>query len=205
MLLHLWAAFDTVDHAILLSRLSKRFGINGSGLQWFQSYLSHRAQFVKVNGLSSDHHFLQLDVPQGSVLELLLYSIYTPSLGDITRSHGLNFHFYADDTQLHITFKSSSLLDRDSSISSLTACVNNIDSWMLCNKLKLNMDETEMLILSSSHRPHPSLSSIAVCDEMISCSSQARNIGVTFYQSLSMVPHVTSICKSPPFTCATLT
>ena len=55
-----------------------------------------------------------------------------------------------------------------------------------------------MLILSSSHRPHPSLSSIAVCGEMISCSSQAHNIGVIFNQSFSMI-HVTSICKSSFF------
>ena len=107
-------------------------------------------------------------------------------------------NFYADDSQLYITFKSSSLLDRDSSISRLTACVIDIDSWMLCNKLKLNKDKTDMLILSSSHRPHPSLSSIAVCGEMISCSSQAHNIGVIFNQSFSMI-HVTSICKSSFF------
>ena len=112
-------------------------------------------------------------------------------LGDIARSHGLNFYFCADDSQLYITFKSSSLLDRDSSISRLTACVIDIDSWMLCNKLKLNKDKTDMLILSSSHRPHPSLSSIA-------CSSQAHNIGVIFNQSFSMI-HVTSICKSSFF------
>ena len=119
-------------------------------------------------------------------------------LGDIARSHGLNFYFCADDSQLYITFKSSSLLDRDSSISRLTACVIDIDSWMLCNKLKLNKDKTNMLILSSSHRPHPSLSSIAVCGEMISCSSQAHYIGVIFNQSFSMI-HVTSICKSSFF------
>ena len=104
--------------------------------------------------------------------------------------HGLNFHFYADDMQLNITFKSSSPLDMDCSISRLTTCVHDIDSWMFCNKLKLNMDKTEMLIISSSHRTRPSLSSITVCDEVISCSSD---------QSLSMVPHVMAICKSSFF------
>ena len=146
--------------------------------------------------LLADHHFLQLGVPQGSVLGPLLYHVSTQR--QFARPHGLNFYFNADDSQLYITFKSSSLLDRDSSISRLTACVIDIDSWMLCNKLKLNKDKTDMLILSSSHRPHPSLSSIAVCGEMISCSSQAHNIGVIFNQSFSMI-HVTSICKSSFF------
>ena len=54
------------SHAILLSRLSKFFGINGSVLQWFHSYPSDCTQYVKVNGASSDHHFLQLGVPQGT-------------------------------------------------------------------------------------------------------------------------------------------
>ena len=186
------------SHAILLSRLSKRFGINGSVLQWFHSYPSDCTQYVKVNGASSDHHFLLLGIPQGPVLGPLFYSLYTSPLGDNARSHGLNFYFYADDSQFYITFKSYSLLDRDSSISRLTACVIDIDSWMLCNKLKLNKDKTDMLILSSSHRPHPSLSSIAVCGEMIFCSSQAHNIGVIINQSFSMI-HVTSICKSSFF------
>ena len=78
----------------------------------------------------------------------------------------------------------------DCSISRLTTCVHDIDSWMFCNKLKLNMDKTEMLIISSSHWTRPSLSSITVCDEVISCLSD---------QSLSMVPHVMAICKSSFF------
>lgn len=92
--------FFCLGHAVLLSHLSKRFGIHGSVLQWFHSYPSERTQYVKVNGASSDLHFLQLGVPQGSVLGPLLYSLYIP-LGDIARSHGLNFHFYTDDSQLY--------------------------------------------------------------------------------------------------------
>ena len=70
--------------------------------------------------LLADHHFLQLGVPQGSVLGPLLYHVSTQR--QFARPHGLNFYFNADDSQLYITFKSSSLLDRDSSISRLTAC-----------------------------------------------------------------------------------
>ena len=98
LLLDLSAAFDTVDHCILLSRLSSRFGIGGTALEWFRSYLSDRTQFVNVNGSTSERYVLQFGVPRGSVLGPLLYSLYTSPLSDIANKHGLSFHFYADDT-----------------------------------------------------------------------------------------------------------
>ena len=72
VLLDLSAAFDTVDHGILLPRLSNRFGITGTVLEWFRSYLSDRTQFVQVNDACSASHVLEFGVPQGSVLGPLL-------------------------------------------------------------------------------------------------------------------------------------
>ena len=68
LLLDFLAAFDTVDHQILLSRLRTRINIKGKVLEWFRSYLSGRTQFVKVNGMTSDRHGLDFGVLQGSVL-----------------------------------------------------------------------------------------------------------------------------------------
>ena len=107
VLLDLSAAFDTVDHCKLLLRLNTRFGICDKALEWFRSYLSGRTQFVKVNNGISFSHSISQGVPQGSVLGPILYSLYTSPLGDIARGHGLNIHFYADDTQLYITFETS--------------------------------------------------------------------------------------------------
>ena len=77
--------------------------------------------------------------------------------------------------------------------------VRDIDLWMLCNRLKLNQDKTEELIFSSPYRPRPSLDNLTIVDEIMACSPMARNIGVVFDNSLSLVSHVNAVCKSAFF------
>ncbi len=104
LLLDLSAAFDTVDHRILLDRLSQRFGIVDNALEWFRSYLSDRRQVVKVNGSQSSRRELRCGVPQGSVLGPILFLLYTSPLGDITRyPDQVKFHLYADDTHAAVS------------------------------------------------------------------------------------------------------
>ena len=196
LLLDLSAAFETLDHCILLSRLSRRFGIGGPALEWFRLYLGDRTQFVNTNGSTSERRVLQFGVPQGSVLGPLLFSLCTSPLSDIASKHGLSFHFYADDRQLYVTFETSSLNDMELSKCRLEGCVLEIDTWTLLNKLKLNKDKTELLVTSSLHRARPPLSHIYVCDERVLASPRARNIGVLVDESLSMVPQVTAMCKT---------
>ena len=80
VLLDLSAAFDTIDHDILITRLSTTFGIRGTVLDWFRSYLSERYQSVCIDGTSSSPKTLQFDVPQGSVLGPIMYTLYTTSI-----------------------------------------------------------------------------------------------------------------------------
>lgn len=196
LLLDLSAAFDTVDHNILLSRLSSRFGIVDKALAWFKSYLSDRKLTVNISGVNSSERYLMSGVPQGSVLGPLLFSLYTAPLGDLLRLHQMDYHLYADDTQLYITFNSSSPDDLEMATSRIEACVRDIDAWMCWNKLKLNSDKTELLYLNAQHHPQAPLNSISVCDEIICPSSPVRNIGVLMDSSLTMEQYVTSICKS---------
>ena len=103
-LLDLSTAFDTIDHTILLDRLNVYCGISELALGCFKSYLSGRTHSVKVDCTLLHPAAFQYGVPQGSVLGPILFSLYTNPIGSIIHSHSsINYHFYADDTQLYIT------------------------------------------------------------------------------------------------------
>ncbi len=101
--LDLSAAFDTVEHSIFLQRLCYLFGIDGTALQWFKSYLSDRNYKISINNALSNNHKLKCGVPQGSVLGARFYTIYTHPLSYIINNHKLQYHSYADDTQIYLT------------------------------------------------------------------------------------------------------
>ena len=144
VLLDLSAAFDTINHSLLLVQLQKSFGIRETVLQWFDSYLSQRTQFVNINEANSTVRDLPVGVPQGSVLGPVLYLLYTPPLAKVIRSFGLDYHLYADDTQLNFAFKS---VDVDAAKLRVENCISAICHWMDLNELKLNHDKTEVMLI----------------------------------------------------------
>ena len=164
VLLDLSAAFDTIDHSILLSRIESVLAVKGSALQWFKSYLLCRKQRITINDDFSENQEILWSVPQGSVLGTLLFLIYIIPLAQLIRSYGLNNYGYADDTQLCSSFKKTSdnaIVERE--ILNPEKCLCDISVWMSQNKLKLNNDKTEIILFGSQkHLAELNIKSLSV-------------------------------------------
>ena len=105
VLLDLSAAFDTVDHDVLLADLFS-CGIREGAHSLLKSYLTNRFQRTSVGASLSEPVHLQFGVPQGSVLGPILFTLYTSSLVTLLEAHSVAYHFYADDTQIYIRIDS---------------------------------------------------------------------------------------------------
>ena len=131
VLLDLSATIDTIDHSTLLSCLLDWFGVGGSALKWFSSYLTERYQSVKIGSTLSDLQKLLFGIPQGSVLGPLLFSLYTSPLSTLIGKHkGINFHSYADDTQLYVYL---SHMNASAGFDKLNRCLQDVKEWMSAN------------------------------------------------------------------------
>ena len=147
--LDLSAAFDTVDHAILLKRLTTDFGVGGKALEWFSSYLSGRSQLILFEGATSDSFNLRFGVPQNSCLGPLLFVVYASKLFEIVQYHLPTAHCFADDTQLYLSFDPNSPTDQAMALEAMERCINDLRKWMYRDKLKINDDKTEFLVIGS--------------------------------------------------------
>ncbi len=181
VLLDLSAAFDTIDHDILINRLQNYTGIQGHALRWFRSYLYNRYHFVFLNGEASQLSPMKYGVPQGSVLGPLLFSLYMLPLGNIIRIYRISFHCYADDTQLYISTRP----DETSKLSKLTECVKCIKDWMTNHFLLLNSDKTEILLIGPKNSTRNILDHNLQLDCCTVASSTVKNLGVILDSNLS--------------------
>ena len=192
VLLDLSAAFDTIDHSILINDLEV-LGLSGVVFNWFKSYLTDRCFKVIIGKETSEIGNQTTGVPQGSVLGPMLFTIYTAELSYLLEDLNVSFHSYADDTQIY--FKVS-----DPNLDSLKvkSVVEKVQDWMCRRKLKLNAEKTEIMLIGSEHQlenlrfpPNCILN-----NDCIPIKNEVRNLGVIFDKHLTMRNHLKNIKSS---------
>ena len=193
-MLDLSAAFDTVDGDILLERLRISYGLNGTVLQWVESFIKDRSQTVVFDGHKSAAMPLRYGVPQGSVLGPLLFLLYTADVSRIALSMGINVHSYADDIQLYIHCAAAG--EREAS-DRMGRCITRIQEWMAANRLCLNTDKTQIMWLGSRQQlAKISDDPIDIDGVKINHAETAKNLGVIFDRELTLKPHLNSVSKA---------
>ena len=193
VLLDLSAAFDTVDHTLLLDRL-KDIGVYDKAHEWFQCYLSQRSQSVIIGQSHSIAKHISTGVPQGSVLAPVLFSIYMRQLGQLISLFKINYKLYADDIQLYISFKPS---QASSILINLEKCIEVINSWLIHSMLSLNTSKSEVFLMGTRQqlKKLPDFH-VNIVGSSIRSKSIVRDLGILFDGPLTFEPHVRQVCRA---------
>lgn len=190
-------AFDTLNHELLLSKLSF-YGFDDQALKWFSSYLTGRSQRVEIineNGERSLSEALPINrgVPQGSILGPILFNLYSADLPNAIVK--CNHHIYADDVQIYLSFKPEYTL---SAVATINEDLERINEWAHQNCLVLNPHKSKFLVLGSSSqidRINAFKPVLKVGGTIIEQVTEARNLGVLMDNTLKFHNHVLETVK----------
>jgi hypothetical protein len=186
ILLDMSAAFDTVDHRILLQRLYYRFGIDGDILKWLDDYLSCRYFQTDIEGVLSSKFLMTCGVPQGSVLGPTLFTLYIDPIRDIVEKHNINLHMYADDLQLYATFKNDE--EYEMVIKKMDICISELFNWLCTNKLKMNKDKTEVILIGQRTEGMPQ--ELRLGAETHKIAKNVKDLGAILDLNMKMTKHI---------------
>ena len=197
--LDLSKAFDTLDHQILLSKL-KYYGVRGSALNWFSSYLTDRSQYVSFDGVDSKMYPLSTGVPQGSVLGPLLFLIY---MNDVSEASD-KFHsiLFADDTTLTEPLCTFDLLatrnkfDKKNLSDNINLELQKIYDWLCVNKLSLNIGKTKFMIFHYTQRNISKfIPDLHINNHVIECVKEFNFLGTIFDENLTWNSHTQKVAN----------
>lgn len=179
--LDLKRAFDTVDHQILLTKLSE-FNFSAQGLNWFGSYIADRKQCVVVDGVKSPYLDFPVGVPQGSILGPLLFSFYINDFFDVCK--GVNAQLYADDAVIFAPAKNTT-----EAAQTLTTAMVHVQDWLTKTCLSLNVKKSVGMIFAKQP-PKIVHSGVFLGGEELALVNEFRYLGVTLDSTLSFRKHI---------------
>ena len=196
MAIDLSAAFDTVNHAILLNILNSKFGIMDKALKWFDSYLQPRSFKVLIDSKHcSKEQDLDVSLPQGSCTGANLFNLYCSPLKDVVPTD-LHLSGFADDHSIRRTFKAGNTQQEKATKDKIEACMLNIKHWMDMVCLKMNPSETEFIYFGSKQQLRKCvIEDLDVTGDLILRSHSIRYLGAYLDESLNYKQHVNKNAK----------
>ena len=178
------AAFQSVDHTLLLHKLKNSYNISGSALQWFSSYLENRQQRVVVNGQCSAWCRVTSGTPEGGIISALLFAMF---INDLPLGMSSGVLMFADDAKLY-----RQISDRSDALS-LQDDLNRLGQWSQTWKLKLNASKCKSFSMTLKTNPlHTTYHVNGVDLEHV---EQIRDLGVILDTKLTFGPHIESSVK----------
>ena len=199
VILDLSAAFDTVDHDLLLDVLETRFGITGTARKWYESYLKPRKFRVVVGKEKSQPRQLDYSVPQGSIQGAFLFVAYASTLDEIVDSTRLELNGFADDHSVRRAFKPSKLDHKDEleTIAIIEQSMLEIKSWMDQVHLKMNESKTEFIYFGWPSQLDKCIkTSININGEEIVRASITKYLGAYLDSKLDFKEHIKTKCNA---------
>jgi hypothetical protein len=164
-------------------------------LSWIKSFVEERSQFIKVGQSLSSTVKLTSGVPQGSVLGPILFAVYTSPVGDVISSYGVQYHQYADDTQLRLALRAD---NAEAGLSTLAACTMAVKNWYLVNGLMLNPDKSEAIIAGTSQQLHrmSGVKSLSVAGTTLPIAGEMKALSVMLDSCMTFDSHVSAIARA---------
>ena len=185
-------AFDTVDHSILLDKLSM-YGVRGNSFDWIQSYLSGRHQYVQLNEVKSDLLHVNCGVPQGSILGPLLFIIYINDIVNI--SNILQMILFADDTNLFLSGPNVNDI-----CTRLNAELCKLSRWFKLNKLSLNIKKTNFIVFRPKNKIIANVPKIQIDSNSLDMVESSKFLGIIINSRLDWSDHIgfikNKVCKT---------
>ena len=174
--------FDTLDHNILIKELA-HYGINGTPLEWFTSYLTGRSQYVEIDGVFSNVLSLSTGVPHGSILGPLLFLIYMNDIPYCTKY--FNFILYADDTTLSKTIQIPSM-----SPLNINDELAKVYDSLAVNKLSLNVKKTKYVIFHAIKKNEDVVPDLEINRIPLERVQSFNFLGLLLHENMSWKPHI---------------